>query len=107
MSYKVGDTIQIKKQETTLEQTFNDILSVLRSPKMKETDKLTWCSSALSILEEMYKKDELGSVKVAKHKLIPILITSSAPVFSVIWLPFLVFIKRHIVFAQDEILSAL
>ena len=73
MSYKIGDTIQLKKQETTLESTFNDILSVLRSPKMKETDKLQWCNSALSILEEMYKKDELGSVKVAKHKLIPIL----------------------------------
>lgn len=73
MSYKIGDKIQLKKQETTLESTFNDILSVLRSPKMKETDKLQWCNSALSILEEMYKKDELGSVKVAKHKLIPIL----------------------------------
>ena len=73
MSYKIGDTIQLKKQETTIESTFNDILSVLRSPKMKETDKLQWCNSALSILEEMYKKDELGSVKVAKHKLIPIL----------------------------------
>lgn len=73
MSYKIGDKIELKKQETTLETTFNDILSVLRSPKMKETDKLQWCNSALSILEEMYKKDELGSVKVAKHKLIPIL----------------------------------
>ena len=73
MSYKIGDKIELKKQETTLEATFNDILSVLRSPKMKETDKLQWCNSALSILEEMYKKDELGSVKVAKHKLIPIL----------------------------------
>lgn len=70
---RVGDKIQLKKQETTLESTFNDILSVLRSPKMKETDKLQWCNSALSILEEMYKKDELGSVKVAKQKLIPIL----------------------------------
>lgn len=73
MSLKVGDKIQIQKQETTLEQTFNDILSVLKSPKMKEIDKLQWCNSALSILEEMYKKEELGSVKVAKHKLIPIL----------------------------------
>lgn len=73
MSLKVGDTIQIKKQETTLEQTFNDILSVLKSSKIKETDKLHWCNSALSILEEMYKKDELGSVKIAKHKLIPTL----------------------------------
>ncbi len=73
MSYKIGDKIELKKQETTLESTFNDILSVLRSPKMKETDKLQWCNSALSILEEMYKKDELGSVKVAKQKLIPIL----------------------------------
>lgn len=73
MSLKVGDKIQLQKQETSLEQTFNDILSVLKSPKIKEADKLQWCNSALSILDEMYKKDELGSVKVAKHKLIPIL----------------------------------
>lgn len=73
MSLKVGDKIQLKKQETTLESTFADILSVLKSSKMKEIDKLQWCNSALSILEEMYKKDELGSVKVAKHRLIPIL----------------------------------
>lgn len=70
---KVGDKIQIKKQETTLENTFTDILNVLKSSKMKEHDKLDWCNSALSILEEMYKQDELGSVKVAKTKLIPIL----------------------------------
>ena len=70
---KVGDKIQIKKQETALESTFIDILNVLKSSKMKEHDKLDWCNSALSILEEMYKQDELGSVKVAKTKLIPIL----------------------------------
>ena len=70
---KVGDKIQIKKQETTLESTFTDILNVLKSSKMKEHDKLDWCNSALSILEEMYKQDELGSVKVAKTKLIPML----------------------------------
>ena len=70
---RVGDKIQIKKQETTLENTFTDILNVLKSSKMKERDKLDWCNSALSILEEMYKQDELGSVKVAKTKLIPIL----------------------------------
>ena len=70
---KVGDKIQIKKQETTLESNFTDILNVLKSSKMKEHDKLDWCNSALSILEEMYKQDELGSVKVAKTKLIPIL----------------------------------
>jgi predicted phage terminase large subunit-like protein len=70
---KVGDKIQIRKQETTLEGTFTDILNVLKSPKMKEHDKLDWCNSALNILEEMYKQDELGSVKVAKTKLIPIL----------------------------------
>lgn len=70
---KVGDKIQIKKQETTLESTFTDILNVLKSSKMREHDKLDWCNSALSILEEMYKQDELGSVKVAKTKLIPIL----------------------------------
>lgn len=73
MSLRIGDKINIQKQETTLESTFNDILSVLKSSKIKEADKLQWCNSALSILEEMYKKDELGSVKVAKQKLIPIL----------------------------------
>lgn len=73
MSLRIGDKINIQKQETTLESTFNDILSVLKSSKIKEADKLQWCNSALSILEEMYKKDELESVKVAKHKLIPIL----------------------------------
>lgn len=73
MNYKIGDKITIKQQPTNLDSTFNDILSVLRSPKIKEIDKLTWCDSILAILEEMYKKDELGSVKVAKHKLIPIL----------------------------------
>ena len=70
---KIGDKIQIKKQETTLESTFTDILNVLKSSKMKEHDKLDWCNSALSVLEEMYKQDELASVKVAKTKLIPIL----------------------------------
>lgn len=70
---KIGDKIQIKKQETTLESTFTDILNVLKSSKIKEHDKLDWCNSALSILEEMYKQNELGSVKVAKTKLIPIL----------------------------------
>ena len=70
---KVGDKIQIKKQETTLESTFTDILNVLKSSKMKEHDKLDWCNSALSILEEMYKQNELGRVKVAMTKLIPIL----------------------------------
>ena len=70
---RVGDKIQIKKQETTLESTFTDILNVLKSSKMKEHDKLDWCNSALSVLEEMYKQDELTSVKVAKTKLIPIL----------------------------------
>ena len=44
---KVGDKIQIKKQETTLESTFTDILNVLKSSKMKEHDKLDWCNSAL------------------------------------------------------------
>ena len=39
MSYKIGQKIEIKKPQTTLESTFNDILSVLRSPKMKEADK--------------------------------------------------------------------
>ena len=33
---KVGDKIQIKKQETTLESTFTDILNVLKSSKMKD-----------------------------------------------------------------------
>lgn len=75
MSYKIGDKIAIKKEEkqTTLENTFNDILSALKTKKLGQQEKLKWCGSALSILESWFKKDELKSVNVAKHKLIPIL----------------------------------
>lgn len=73
MSYKIGDKIHLKKQESTLESTFNDILAVLNSPKMKEEDKLVWCKSAISILEEMYKQSELKSVQIAKNRFIPTL----------------------------------
>ena len=74
MSYKIGDKISIKKEEkqTTLEQTFMDILSILKS-KIKQDQKLQWCSTALEILENWYLEDELKSVKIAKNKLIPIL----------------------------------
>lgn len=75
MSYKIGDKIAIKKEEkqTTLEITFNDILSALKTKKLGQQEKLKWCGSALSILESWFKEDELKSVNVAKHKLIPIL----------------------------------
>lgn len=73
MSYNIGDKIELKKQEVTLEQTFYDILSVLKSKKIKEKDKISWCESALNILEEIYKKNELLSVKQGKEKLIPAL----------------------------------
>lgn len=73
MSLKVGDKINIQKQETTVESTFNDILSVLRSPKMKEADKLQWCQSLLSILENYFKEDGLKSVQNAKKYAIPVL----------------------------------
>lgn len=75
MSYKIGDKIAIKKEEkqTTLENTFNDILSALKTKKLSQQEKLKWCGSALSILESWFKEDELKSVNVAKHKLIPIL----------------------------------
>ena len=75
MSYKIGDKIEIKKEEkqNTLENTLNDILSALKSKKLSQQEKLKWCGSALSILESWFKEDELKSVNVAKHKLIPIL----------------------------------
>lgn len=75
MSLKVGDKIQIekKKEKTMLNLTFEDILNVLKSKKVSEKDKIVWCNSTLSVIEEMYKGNELDSVKVAKTKLIPIL----------------------------------
>ncbi len=73
MSYKIGDKIQIQKKETPLEEMFGDIINILRSSKVKENEKVAWAENALSILEEMYKKDELASVKLAKRRLIPIL----------------------------------
>lgn len=74
MNYKIGQKIEIKKQEkkSTLEQTFNDIISVLKS-KLDEKEKLKWCDSALAILESLFKENELKSVQVAKQKLIPVL----------------------------------
>ena len=67
MSYKIGDKIAIKKEEkqTTLENTFNDILSALKTKKLGQQEKLKWCGSALSILESWFKEDELKSVNVA------------------------------------------
>ena len=72
---KVGDKINIKKDEikTTYETTFNDILSVLKTNKLSQKEKLKWCSTALEVLELWYKEEKLKSVRTAKKKLIPIL----------------------------------
>lgn len=74
---KVGDKIEINvKQEekrSTLEETFTDILSALKTNKLNQQEKLKWCSTALEILEMWFREDELKSVKIAKNKLIPIL----------------------------------
>lgn len=73
---KIGDKIDIQlpqEEKTTIENTFHDVLSVLKSPKVNQTDKLKWCSTAFGILEEWFKENELKSVKVAKERLIPIL----------------------------------
>lgn len=72
---KVGDKINLQKKEksTTLENTFNDILSALKTNKLNQLEKLKWCNTALEVLEMWFKEDELKSVTVAKKKLIPIL----------------------------------
>lgn len=78
MGYKIGDKIQIQKQEkqSSLEDTFMDILSALKTKKISQKEKLKWCSTALEILEMWFRENqesELKSVKVAKKRLIPIL----------------------------------
>lgn len=72
---KIGDKIQLKQKpkENSTEQTFNDIILALKSKKLKQIDKITWCSTALEVLEILYKEDELKAVKIAKSKFIPIL----------------------------------
>jgi len=70
---KVGDHIEIKKPKLEAEETFNDVLSALRSNKLKIADKLTWCESAINLLEMWYLKDELGACMACKNRLIPIL----------------------------------
>ena len=72
MSYKIGQKIEIKKSKTTLEQTFNDIVLVLKS-KLNQQEKLKWCESSLAILECWFNEEDLKCVQVAKHKLIPVL----------------------------------
>ena len=75
MVKKIGDKIQLKNKpkESTTTDTFNDILSAIKSSKLKEIDKITWCGTALEVLEILYKEDELKAVKLAKNRLIPIL----------------------------------
>ncbi|MEI3530087.1 MAG: phage terminase large subunit [Bacilli bacterium] len=78
MSLKIGEKIEIKKPQekaTTMSQTFFDIVAVLKSNKVRETDKLQWCQSLLAILENYYKEDELKSVQNAKKYAIPVLHT--------------------------------
>ncbi|MBS7020370.1 MAG: phage terminase large subunit [Firmicutes bacterium] len=74
---KIGDKIDIQlpqeKKKTTIESTFFDILSALKSPKLNQSQKLTWCSTVFEILEEWFKENDLKSVRVAKERLIPIL----------------------------------
>ena len=74
MSLKIGDKIEIKKQEkeTSLEKIFKDILLALNS-RLNQNEKLKWCDSALAVLESWYKEDEIKSVKVAKNRFIPIM----------------------------------
>lgn len=77
MSLKVGDKIELQKNEekTTISQTFFDIISVLKSNKVKEGDKLKWCSSLLGILDSYFKENDIESVKNAKKYAIPVLHT--------------------------------
>lgn len=77
MSLKVGDKIELHKNEekTTISQTFFDIISVLKSNKVKEGDKLKWCSSLLGILDSYFKENDIESVKNAKKYAIPVLHT--------------------------------
>lgn len=74
MQLKVGEKIDIKKEEkqTDMEQTFYDILAILKS-KMSQKEKLKWCSTLFEILEAWFKLDDLKSVRVAKYKLIPVM----------------------------------
>ena len=72
---KIGDRIEIKQEtkQSKTEETFNGILSALKSNKLSQNEKIKWCSTALEVLELLFKEDELKSVKIAKNKLIPIL----------------------------------
>ncbi len=74
---KIGDKINIQVQNedqtTTFEKTFLDILLVLKSNKIKENEKIKWCSTALDVLKNWFCIEELRSVQIAKQKLIPIL----------------------------------
>ena len=70
---KVGDKIQIKKPPREVETTFGDVLSALRSTKLSGNDKLTWCESAINLLEMWYLEDEIEACMGCKNRLIPIL----------------------------------
>ena len=74
---KIGDKIELNikednKPKNEMEDVFKDILSILNS-KVKEVEKLKWCSTAFEVLEQWYKEDKMKSCKMCKSKLIPIL----------------------------------
>ncbi len=75
MTYKVGDKIDFTppKKENDSIHIFNDILTVLKSSKVSQKDKIKWCNHSLLVLEDIYKENELEAVKLGKTKLIPIL----------------------------------
>ena len=50
---KIGDKIQIKKkEEKTIESTFYDILSALKTNKLSQKEKLNWCNTVFEVLEK-------------------------------------------------------
>lgn len=76
MAYKIGQKIEIKKEEkseSTMKQTFFEIIQVLKSNKLKETDKLVWCNNLISILDNYFIENELEAVQNAKKHAIPLL----------------------------------
>ena len=75
---KVGDKIKINfdtipdKKLSTEEETFNDIIAILKS-KMAQGEKIKWCETMFDLLEGWYRKEDLKACTIAKKKLIPLL----------------------------------
>lgn len=73
----IGKKIEIKKPQktktNTISNTFNEIIDILKSKKVRDTTKLEWCGYLFNVLDKYFEEDKEESIKKCKNVAIPTL----------------------------------